>query len=284
MLAVYLPGGAVSLLLLNKVVTDLFKYPLPLTFGSSSDTAVGQVITAVVWLSASYLVGHIVAFISSYVVEKFVHNKLGYPSDIWLTSERLLHHGQPRRTTYRSIFSRSIAKSPDQWVPRLISFLQLPAAAPLFGLRLTKPFGFYTPKIPFGLLPDVERRYGRLQTSVAIDIGTRWEKVLEHYVSNNCMPAYTRMYNYLVIYGALRMLALIVLGYLWALVARDLYFKLDGSWVVDMPRTIFFHSLSVVYVLAVMAFAKFNRRYFEECILAFLYGVPEHTPGRARAT
>jgi hypothetical protein len=83
------------------------------------------------------------------------------------------------------------------------------------------------------------------------------------------------MYNYLVIYGALRSLALLILVYLWYILLSDLWLKAHSTFKFDLKTTIVFNLGSVIYVLAVMAFAKFNRRYFEETILAFLLGAPE---------
>jgi hypothetical protein len=261
----------IALLLFSKIAHDIFNFQVPLSFGDPSQTTVWQVITAVVWLSASYLAGHITAFAASYLIEKFVHNHLGYPSDIWLKSEELPSKGKPRRLVFRKIFSRNLQQAPDQyWVPRLINLLQLPAAIPILVLGWLKPFGFYTPKIPFGLLPLVKHRFEALGTKVPLEQGSRWEKIVEHYVASHCIPAYTRLYNYLVIYGVLRTLGVLILAYLWYFLTRDVMLKVANGCAFDLKRTLFFHGCTASYVLCLMAFAKFNRRFFEESIYAFL--------------
>lgn len=179
-LAVYLPSGAIGLLLAEQILDGLFGFSLPLSVGTPSDTTVGQVITAVIWLSASYLAGHIIAFASSYVVEKYVHNKLGYPSDIWLATEGLLLHGFPRKNIFKKLFRRNIRHSPQYWVPRLLELLQAPAIIPLTLIQFARPFGFYSHKLPYDLLPNIKSKFVRLDTGIATEPGSRWEKLVEH--------------------------------------------------------------------------------------------------------
>lgn len=270
-LAVYLPGGAVALVLAHQFVENYVSLPASI-YGEQNVAAVGQVITAVVWLSASYLAGHIVAFVSSYLIEKFVHYNLGYPSEIWVESEDVLHEGT-EVLDHQVIFEQNLRESHAKFlISKLILLSQVPATIPLLLVRFIKPFGFYTPKLPAGLKPKVTEKFGRFNFDVKIEKGTRWEKIIEHYVSNNCPVAYTRLYNYLVIYGALRTLALLVLAYLWMMIIYDVILKINGGWKLDLTATIYFNALTFVYILCLMAFAKFNRRFFEESILAFLFG------------
>ena len=273
-IAVYLPGGAVTLLALEALASKFDVDHLHLAMVPSGNSAIEQVILGVVWLSASYLLGHVVAFASSYAIEKFVHYSLGYPSDIWLKSERLLHHGEPRRQTFRKIIERNLHDYPYSWVSITILILQIPAGLALLAFRWSRPFGFYNHKLPHGILSDVSSRFSVLNLSVQIKEKSRWEKIVEHYIASNCMPAYTRMYNYLVIYGSLRILAIIILGYLWYLFASDVALKTKVPYDIfsniSIEATIYYLGFSMLYVVTVMAFAKFNRRYFEETILAFL--------------
>jgi hypothetical protein len=268
--AVYLPSGAVGLILASKVSRDLLGYAGPIDFGRMDDTAVQQVIVAIVWLSASYLTGHIIAFISSYIVEKFIHNNLGYPSEVWLKSEMSATNGKLRDEVVKLIFKENMSKARSNWVHSIILLSQLPAIVPLMIMKMLLPLGFYSTKIPFGLLGILERRFDVLKTGV---------KIVEHYVANNCPSGYTRMYNYLVVYGALRSIALIVLFYLWASILFTLKMIFIDNWSFSLQRTVYFTFGSFSYVLCLMAFAKFNRRYFEESVLAFLFGTSDPPSG-----
>lgn len=269
-IAVYLPGGAVALVLGEKAFGSWLG--IDGIYGDAN-SAVAQIITGVVWLSASYLVGHILAFASAYVVENFLYYKLGSPSDVWLKSEQHLRRGKHRRHIFRAIFSRSLKEYPNFFGPRFIRFLQLPAILPLYAARCLQVFGFYIHKLPHGILPEIRNKFRKLGTSVEIAEDTRWDKILTHYVANEIPTAYSRMYNYLVIYGALRMLALLVLLSLWYLLIFDLVTKfsqIGAGYSIDWSATFVFNALSAVYVVCLMAFGKFNRRFFEESVLAFL--------------
>ncbi len=270
-LAVYLPGGVIILVIAKWAIDALLGVDLGLPAGLISNDpkdTIGVAIRAVIWLSASYLVGHLAAFVSTYVVEKFVHNNLGYPADVWLKWER----AQPSERSLRAMFAENIAGRSRNAVSMLIIVAQLPAIVPLIALSIWKPLGFYSPKLPTGILDAVSIKYGNIKTGVPLEIGSRWDKIIEHHVANNNELAYSRMYNYLVIYGALRQLSFIILMTLWVLIAYDFRMILEGNFVFSLEKMIFSQSLAFAYVSSAMAFAKFNRRYFEETIMALILG------------
>jgi hypothetical protein len=242
--------------------------PLHLEAMPQGDDAIAIIIRATIWLSASYLAGHLGAFVSTYLIEKFVHNSLGYPSDIWIKFEIRNFEGWSGNIL-RKIFTENIKNTKINFVSILVIFAQAPALVPILFFYLAKPFGFYSPKLPLQILPAVRKQFEKLDLDIVVKQGSRWEKVVEHFVANHCSLAYTRMYNYLVIYGALRILSLILLMLCWAFLCRDIYIKCNGG-VFSLQVTLEYMSFASGYILAVMAFAKFNRRYFEETILAFV--------------
>lgn len=273
-LAVYLPGGAVFIVVVRAVSIALLGHNpfqmIDLSDGNSIDTA----IKAVAWLSLSYLAGHLAAFISTYTVERFVHEAVGFPSDIWFEKEQKVKAGVEARVALRSIFSDKISSYRHHltFSSKLVIFFQFPIIIYLIIFLIFKPLGFYHPKTPDRIIDDVAKCYRRIRSSVEFDISTRWDKVVEHFVSNNCPGAYTRMYNYLVIYGALRLLSFIILFILWAVIAGDLKYRFcNGTWLtIDLWKTFQFQLVAGANFLSMMAFAKFNRRYFEESIYALL--------------
>lgn len=273
-LAVYLPGGAVFIVVLRAISVAIFGYDpfqlIALSDGNSIDIA----IKAVAWLSLSYLAGHLAAFVSTYTVERFVHEVVGFPSDIWFEKELKVRGGVEARTALRSIFDNKISayKHRLRFSSVIVLFFQAPLILYLVIFWIFRPLGFYYPKTPDGIISDVEECYRKIRSSVQFDISTRWDKMVEHFVSNNCPSAYTRMYNYLVIYGALRLLSFIILFILWAVIMYDVKYRLDtGNWfTVDFWKTFQFQIAAGANFLSMMAFAKFNRRYFEESLYALL--------------
>ena len=120
-------------------------------------------------------------------------------------------------------------------------------------------------------MADVKVAFKKVSITIPVAEGTRWEKLLEHYVANNCPLAYQRMYNYLVIYGALRLLAFILALAAWVIVIKSALVLFEpAAWEFSMRRFILYGGASAAGYMAILAFAKFNRRFFEECVLALL--------------
>lgn len=274
-LAVYLPGGAVLLVLaqytLETVIGSTF-LPQVTHFGNDW---VDSIVLAVLWLSASYLLGHLGAYLSSIFVEKFVHNALGYPSAVWLKKERFVSEGIGKEQFLRSHFGKVLSQGWEKHKKNPLSLSALLFLFPLWGpfiiFYFTKPIGFYDPKLPDGLYEDVKNEFRKVSATVQVAEGTRWEKLVEHFVANNCPAAYQRMYNYLVIYGAMRLLAFILVVAAWVIIIKSAIALLDPSgWIFSARRASLLIAVSFCGYFSMLAFAKFNRRFFEECVLALL--------------
>lgn len=270
-LAVYLPGGAVLIVLAQYTLETVIGAPfLPNVEHFGSDT-VDTVVLAILWLSSSYLAGHLGAYLSSLVVEKFVHNALSYPSTVWLKKEEYTKAGIPSQQFLRNFFRRN-ALSYSWSGSSVIAFIFLfPLWIPFIFFFIARPVGFYDPKLPEGLLDDVRHEFGKVSLSVEVQEGSRWEKLVEHFVANNCPLAYQRMYNYLVIYGALRLLAFIMIVAAWIIIIKSLWVFIGSTdWEFSSRRIILLSGVSFAGYFSMLAFAKFNRRFFEECVLALL--------------
>ena len=270
-MAVYLPGGAVLLVLAQYSLETIVGTPFLPEVTHFGSTVVDNVILAVLWLSASYLAGHLGAYLSAQVVEKFVHNALSYPSTVWLKKEEYTAAGVKADQFLENLFQGNAINY--RW--NLSSIAALAFLFPFWPFFLLfflfKPVGFYDPKLPEGLLEDVRHEFKKVSRSVTVSVGTRWEKLLEHFVANNCPSAYLRMYNYLVIYGALRLLCFILALVGWVIILKSAIAVGDPLGWEWSPRRILLYAASCLSgYMAMLAFAKFNRRFFEECVLALL--------------
>ena len=311
-LAVYLPGGAIILVLLAHLfglgavddgvstgggaATSAIASQAALQIRLSANSTVNAVIEGLFWFSASYLTGHLAAFVSTYLIEKPVHNWLGFPSENY----------ELRETEYQKILAGRSAQdfSPQDHEAFVAAVTQrqkddiktykkgisakvgMFANAPVFPFivlfRIIVPLGFFNNKIPLGHRDRLENRLSDYGLGDGLMQDPRWHKLLEHVVANNFPAAFNRMYNYLIIYGALRLLALILLGAVWwslAVFPWGIDLAADAIWrskgffenVWSIANAWFpFLALSTIYVMCVMAFAKFNRRYFEESVYALL--------------
>jgi len=274
-LAVYLPGGAVLLVLAQYTLETMLGTPFLPEVSHFGSELVDGIILAVLWLSASYLLGHLGAYLSSLIIEKFVHNVLSYPSSVWLRKEQYVLEGIPSGQFLKNFFREKAKESFEKHRGRVTSWFAFgfffPVWIPFAIFFWLRPVGFYDPKLPDGLLGDVRREFKKVSNSVLVEEGTRWEKMVEHYVANNCPEAYQRMYNYLVIYGALRLLAFILIVASWIILAKSATALLSSSgFEFSLRRGTIFIGTSIAGYFAILAFAKFNRRFFEECVLALL--------------
>lgn len=283
-LAVYLPGGFLILSFLNLIVLKSFGVDLP--FRELSDSFSGEtksvslsfLLDVILVISMSYLIGHLASFVSSYIIEKFVHFWLGVPANVYLDILDLRDDQSPR-----VVFQNQLKKARKNFFARetllvhmVVSVAQAPAALILIVYYIVKPFGFYTPKIPRGVKEKAAENLATAGFPDAIIRDSRWDKLLEHYTANHCPQAYQRLYNYLVIYGALRMIALIGLMICWYLPLSTAFNIIvsEGSFSFEWigfsfwDFVICFFIAPSIYVLCLMAFSKFNRRFFEESLFA----------------
>ncbi|MGB7418797.1 MAG: hypothetical protein WA918_06435, partial [Erythrobacter sp.] len=220
-LAVYLPGGAVLLVLAQYTLDTVIGAPFLPRVSHFGSPTVDNVVLGILWLSASYLAGHLGAYVSSLVIEKFVHNALSYPSNIWIQKETHTAEDVLSGSYMKDLFIRN-AKNFLWNYSSALGFLFLFPLWPMFlSFFLLKPVGFYEPKLLDGILGDVRYEFRKISFSVTVENGSRWEKLVEHFVANNCPSAYQRMYDYLVIYGALRLLSLILVLIFWILLVNS---------------------------------------------------------------
>lgn len=274
-LVVYLTTGFITLVAAIFIILPSLGADAAIVTASKQSSFIYSAISFIFFLLASYVLGHFIAFISSYVIERFIHSFLGYPADVYL---KLVERGVPDD---RSVFTDSISSKKWNIVSILILIINLPAVPGYWLISKIGAFGFYYPKIPFEICQSLKDRVEKLDLGIKCEIGVRWIKVVEHYVSNHCPTSYARLYNYLVIFGLMRSVSLISLSCLWGYILLALFkispdFQFAGQeWKLQFQPGIIvgilvFCVLTGAHIMNVMAFCKFNRRFFEEAILAFV--------------
>jgi hypothetical protein len=106
-----------------------------------------------------------------------------------------------------------------------------------------------------------------------------WYKEIEHYVINRYSVALSRMYNYLVISGIFRSLSAIFLACIWMELYYLVHFLITDHYHVKVlasdvrfgaERIFAFVALYTIYGFSVSSYMKFQRRYAEEALFAFL--------------
>lgn len=239
-----------------------------------------QTLSILCLLFSLYIVGHIMAYVSSQFIEKAVDRIFGKVSSAILISSassannrneaiRALIYDRVRRIKEQSSITVSVIRA-------LFHVPMFPWYAVIFFAGF---FGYYDTRVPHQTIVKMKDLYKFRIGDDAVNINTKWFKSVEYYVINRCPDAISRMYNYLIISGLFRSLSLIFLCSSWMIMYFLMHYAWDGKWLI---KPLFGKSfwgiglieyilISITYVFCLFSYQKFQRRYAEEAIFAFVY-------------
>lgn len=206
-LTVYFGMGILALPLIYTLLVAPFGAYFPKFIIPSKNNITITSISILAMLFAGYALGHVIAFLSSYFIEKFVHRNYGYPSDLFVEQCENDNLKIEKRIYINNIFLS---------FPQFFMFLFHLPIAPIYCLvHKIGAIGYYSPKLPLSFKADIEKKMKKEKISVPVEFQTRWAKTIEHFVANNCPSGYTRMYNYLTIFGVMRSVSFLCIVYTW---------------------------------------------------------------------
>ena len=243
---------------------------------------VSTLITTLTLLFSVYILGHIIAYVGSQIVEKTMDSLFGKSSTVVLCGT------QVSRDDFRSMIRGRLKTglkgllTKGQWFSTTVRFV---AHAPLIPayliLAYLEVYGYYRTRITADVIASANDKIDKLDVKAPkIADGNEWFKPLEAVVANNNASATARMYNYLVISGLFRSVCLILLCSSWFEVVYLiesyygyaankglLMFGNDGT----LPHLISFASICLIYLFSLFSYLKFQRRYVEDAVFAFVY-------------
>jgi hypothetical protein len=230
-------------------------------------------------LFAVYVLGHIIAYVSSVMIEKGIDRFFGKVSSaIWISSSM---HGMGRDELVNAWVFSQIKKAFTRGRRIQNAFrvlFHLPVIPLYIVVLLTGGFDYYRTRLPRGVMEGLQRKAQELGYG-SIGLNEPWYKTVEYHVINNNQVATARMYNYLVISGTFRSLSLRFLVAIWC----EIYYVLhhwvfghalikplmyEGQWWFAHVFGVVL--LMIVYGFSVSSYMKFGRRYAEEAIFAFV--------------
>lgn len=243
---------------------------------------VSTLVTTLTVLFSVYILGHIIAYIGSQLIEKLMDSFFGKASTIILLGSKVKHdelNGMIRGQLEKGVkknFTRTT------WLSGLVRCVShIPAAPSYAAMFIFGVFGFYRTRVSDSVIAAADVKIRAISPNhVGITPDAKWFKALEAIVMNNNPGASARMYNYLVISGLFRSVCTILLAYMWFELA---YFssKLYG---LDAPEGLLmvgnnnlefqflsYASISIVYMFSLFSYLKFQRRYVEDAIFAFVF-------------
>jgi hypothetical protein len=278
-IVVYFGGGLFAMPFLNHYMVEPFGLKLP-TFKLETDIPfAGPFVSTLALLFAVYILGHMIAYAGSQLIEKIAETFFGKTSDaVQATSGARFGERDPRMR--KQIRTRTA----EMWKnARLITIVRALTHFPIWPvywlLYRIGAFGFYGSRVPPHVFDAVTANMTKIGLPEAAPRpGHAWFKTLEAYVMNNLDAATARMYNYLVISGLFRSIALIFLAAIWAevfyLFSRVFTGRVHISFIMTNSQSwraelVGLGLLYIVFGFAIWSYLKFQRRYVEDAIFAF---------------
>lgn len=231
------------------------------------------IVSCSVFLVLSYIVGHLVAYVSSITIERFVIWWYGYPSEFLMQEEgairRFFHDWSTLKRNKPCHYIRTITIT--YTLRFLISLALLPIFIPTLLVKLFGLDGFFIKSLdPF--LRDVIMKkrktlFEQLELSTPEHYGkVDYHRVIYHYVYEYSVNHRQKMDNYVALYDFLRSMSLIF-------VCIFMYVLGNGTFS-KCPIGIYFVwsilGLLVVTYLFYMSFFKFYRRFTLEAFMCLV--------------
>lgn len=280
-IVVYFGGGLFFVPFLYRYLITPLGIPLPRLLLNEMDQVTLEIVRALSIVVAIYVLGHLVAYLGSQLIEKAVDRFLGKISSSILVS--LKSDPAARDEQLRQVFRKQWRKirAERSLFPSLVrAAFHLPNAAHYWVIYKAGVFGYLDSRIPSESFEKAAQRYRKdIIPDGDISVDTKWYKSLEYYVINNIPAAVPRMYNYLIIAGFFRSLSF-VFG--WSSLMVCFYavaYLAFGAWPLGKSGPLpgegatfcEWFALSTSSVFCLMLYLKFQRRYAEEAIMALAF-------------
>lgn len=213
-----------------------------------------------IFLIFSYVLGHLLSYISSITIEKYAVWKYGYPSKYLLDINT--HKYWTGAKKFHSIFWRIF-----------LIFILLPTV--ILDFILGHFFGFkifYSSKLDPMLIKLIKFKINCLAIKLGINPKNGFEngeanksdfnRIILHYTYENSKNHQSKLSNYVSIYGFLRTLTLITNILFWYFIFHTLLYG-----IFDLRSYMTIIGISMVSYLFFMSFMKFYRRYTLEGLM-----------------
>lgn len=231
------------------------------------------IVSCSVFLLLSYIVGHLVAYVSSITIERFVIWWYGYPSEFLMQEKGgtwhfkndwcSLNQNKPHH------YKRQIAIT---YILRtLISLALLPIFIPTLLIKFLGLDGFFIKSLDPFLRDVIQKKRKTLFEQLALSTPMHYGKVdyhrvIYHYVYERSVNHRQKMDNYVALYDFLRSMTLIFVCIFMYILGYGIFSNcVMGSYFVWSII-----GLLVVAYLFYMSFFKFYRRFTLEAFMCLV--------------
>lgn len=237
-----------------------------------------SVMVYVVCIIASYVLGHIVALISSLTVEKYANWTYGYPSTYLLVNYSRGHYLDDAPLENESIDENSKTRF-NSW-KRGLKRLMLFVLAPIFLLdkALSKLFGidyYYTRCLSNQQISMIRAKCVNLYKALNLyslnsDIFQGdFHRIIHNYYYGKANPHSKRMENCIAIYDFLRAMSFVFVILFYVALIKGIW-SIDFSCPIDWVSISFIFGFFMVSYLCYMGFMKFYRKFSVENFMCLI--------------
>lgn len=280
-IVVYFGGGLFLLPFFKRYILEPVSLDFPeFRFKVGTELA-SEVVSLLTLLFFIYIVGHCLAFLGSHIVEKTVDRFFGKVSSAALLS--CYGRKSTRNSIVRKLFyqkTAGIINDRALFVTVIRSAFHIPVIPHYLCVWFFGFFGYYNTRLTHSMFNLARGKFSQeICTDCNINLKDKWFKPLEYYVINRYPIAVPRMYNYLIISGLFRSLCIAFLFSTWMSLYYAIHQFSDGHFLLkslmhyDGPHAALmeYALMSFLYIFCLSSYLKFQRRYVEETIFAFIF-------------
>lgn len=232
------------------------------------------VITSIFML-LSYIVGHIIAYLSSLTIERFVIWWYGYPSEFLLKRVgkwHVLHEGRCILKEKKHYYGVALIRT--YLLRFFVGILLLPISIPTLFIKLLGCENFFTKTLDDYLIDSIMFKRKKMAEHLNLPDSTSYEnvdyhRVIYHYVYENSENHRQKLDNYVALYDFLRSMTLIFDGIFVFLVIYGIVKAVSMESFGCLDWTCLLVLLCVTY-LFYMSFFKFYRRFTLEAFMGLV--------------
>ena len=242
--------------------------------------------TSIVCIVLAYIIGHIIAYMSSVTIEYFANKTFGYPSEYlmdnhdknWsklilryffnLDNDKLEFHEKIIHIMSQIIGCRFVWRFLIGVVLFPLTFMTFVLGS-LFGINrfITRPLDDY-------LITGIKDKYSDLISKIGISHSTDelkcdYHRVIMHYVYYNLPVCQNKTDNYISLYGFLRSICFILNG-MFLFITIKIIPTLDIHAPFDEKKVWTWSILFLLSYISFLAFVKFYRRFTLENYMIML--------------
>ena len=242
--------------------------------------------TSIVCIVLAYVIGHIIAYISSVTIEYFANKTFGYPSEYlmncneqgWcklvfryffnLDNNELEFDEKKKYVILQIISGRFVWRLLIGTFLFPLSFMTF-VLGYIFGINrfITRPLDDY-------LIASIKEKFSSLVLRIGINQSideskSDYHRVIMHYVYYNLPVCQNKTDNYISLYGFLRSICLILNG-MFLFITIKIIPTLDFNLPFDEKKVWNWSILFILSYISFLAFVKFYRRFTLENYMIML--------------